>query len=86
MPVYDPDRDLPDHSDQVSQIARENTSMWQRSLAEATVALLEEGSPVTIESLVGKLETANGRPNAAMSQVFSRAAIDRLYQIGRAKG
>lgn len=56
-------------------------AFWRHSLAEATVALLERGIPVTIESLIERLETTGDSEEVVLKRIVSEAAIERLRQI-----
>lgn len=57
--------------------------LWRHPLAEATVALLEKGVPVTADNLIAKLEATAGdeHQDVLLRRVPSQAAIDRLRQI-----
>ena len=62
--------------------AREgDPTFWRHPLAEATVSLLETGEPVTIESLIARLEVAGDGPSAVLRREVSKAAIQRLREI-----
>lgn len=66
------------------KIAREgDPTLWRHPLADATVALLEAGLPVTIDSLIAKLEVPGdpNEPDIALRRGVSEAAIDRLREI-----
>ena len=57
--------------------------LWRHPLAEATVALLEAGRPVTVGSLIAALEAmGNGdQPDVTLRRATSEAAMDRLREI-----
>lgn len=55
--------------------------LWRHPLAEATVDLLEDGKPVTIESLIAHLEVTENNASALLRREFSEAAIERLREI-----
>ncbi|TCP88954.1 hypothetical protein C8J31_102123 [Rhizobium sp. PP-CC-2G-626] len=55
--------------------------LWRHPLAEATVSLLQDGEPVTVESLIERLEVTGTSPDVLIRGEVSKAAIDRLRQI-----
>ncbi len=64
-------------------VAEGDERLWRHPLAAATVELLQEGSPVTIDSLIERLEVlgADDQPDVLMRRAASQAAIDRLREI-----
>ncbi|MBB4066241.1 hypothetical protein GGR23_003456 [Gellertiella hungarica] len=56
-------------------------NFWRHPLAEATVALLEAGQPVTVSSLISRLEAFGDGPEELMRREISEAAIERLRKI-----
>lgn len=56
-------------------------ALWRHPLAEATLALLKAGEPVTVETLIARLEIVGEGAAVELKRPSSEAAIDRLRQI-----
>lgn len=84
MAVSDRHKKLLADIERTMEMAREgDPHFWRHPLAEATVALLSAGVPVTIDSLIAKLEVPGDpkEPDVALRRGVSKAAIDRLREI-----
>lgn len=55
--------------------------LWRYPLAEATVSLLKDGTPVTVENLIARLEVTGETGAAILRREVSEAAIERLREI-----
>lgn len=65
----------------MKKVREGDPNMWRNPLAEATVALLEEGIPVTIEGLIERLDITGDGPTFELKRPGSEAAMERLRQI-----
>lgn len=66
---------------QVRLMAAADKALWRHSLAEATVSLLEQGMPVTVETLIARLEQGFSPSLPHTNEARSEAAIERLRAI-----
>jgi hypothetical protein len=65
----------------MKKVREGDPTFWRHPLANATVALLEEGTPVTVETLIAKLEITGEGADVVLRRGVSEAAIERLRQI-----
>ena len=65
----------------MKKVREGDPTFWRHPLANATIALLERGSPVTIETLIAELEVAGDGAEVVLKRGVSEAAIERLRQI-----
>ncbi|QPC44485.1 hypothetical protein HW532_18355 [Kaustia mangrovi] len=58
-------------------------NLWRYPLADAVVTLLEQGSPVTVDTIIARMEDqASERPqNPMLRGEILKGAIERLRQI-----
>ncbi|MCF1466821.1 hypothetical protein FS764_07820 [Agrobacterium vitis] len=68
-------------TDMMKRVRAADPLLWRHPVAEATVKLLEDGKPVTIESLIAHLEVTENNASALLRREISEAAIERLREI-----
>ncbi len=56
---------------------------WRASLGQATLELLDAAKPVTIESLIGHLESSERLDHLVLTKVSTKAAIEVLRSLPR---
>ena len=65
----------------MKRVREGDPTFWRHPLANATVALLERGVPVTINTLIEQLQVTGEGAEVVLRQEVSEAAIERLRQI-----
>lgn len=65
----------------MKKVREGDPTLWRHPLAQATVNLLERGTPVTIETLIAEIEVVGESADAVLRRGVSEAAIERLRKI-----
>ena len=65
----------------MKKVREGDPTFWRQPLANATIALLERGAPVTVETLIAELEKTGEGPDVELRRGVSEAAIDRLRKL-----
>jgi hypothetical protein len=59
--------------------------LWRQALSEATMDMLSSGQPVTVESLIERLEKGFGDADPILRPASAQQAIENLRAIQAAK-